>query len=162
MQCKKCGTEKINIPGNKWKLCPKCRAEYMHEWYIANKKERLNSIRKSKHNRLQLKRYRILQYLLAHPCVDCGETNPILLDFDHVRGTKEFNIMYSLTNKSWEIIVKEIDKCEIRCLKCHRLRTARQHGWYKWVTDTETISLLQEIDKHAPSVLNEFITKSNL
>jgi len=54
-------------------------------------------------------------------CIDCGEDNPVVLDFDHVRGEKKNNIS-DMVNQSYcfETIQKEIDKCEVRCSNCHR------------------------------------------
>ena len=54
-------------------------------------------------------------------CVDCGESNPIVLDFDHVHGDKSHNIS-DMVNGSYAIssIKDEIRKCEIRCSNCHR------------------------------------------
>jgi len=57
-------------------------------------------------------------------CVDCGESNPIVLEFDHVCGEKIKNIA-DMVNQSYGIdtIKEEIRKCEIRCANCHRKRT---------------------------------------
>lgn len=57
-------------------------------------------------------------------CVDCGEPDPIVLEFDHVRGKKVRNIA-DMVNNSYSIdsIKKEIRKCEVRCANCHRRKT---------------------------------------
>tara|TARA_S200002703_G_C3628988_1_gene193176 strand:+ start:189 stop:533 length:345 start_codon:yes stop_codon:yes gene_type:complete len=57
-------------------------------------------------------------------CVDCGESNPVVLDFDHVRGEKRLAIADMISNYySIETIKKEIRKCQIRCSNCHRKKT---------------------------------------
>lgn len=63
-------------------------------------------------------------------CVDCGEENPVVLDFDHVRGEKRGNISdMARWSYSVETIKKEIRKCEIRCANCHRKKThERMHS----------------------------------
>lgn len=60
----------------------------------------------------------------SSPCVDCGENNPIVLEFDHVRGVKKANIS-DMSRASYSIatIKEEIDKCEVRCANCHRIVT---------------------------------------
>ena len=57
-------------------------------------------------------------------CVDCGESNPVVLEFDHVCGDKTHNIA-DMVNQSYGIdtIKNEIRKCEIRCANCHRKKT---------------------------------------
>ena len=66
----------------------------------------------------------VFEYLLTHPCVDCPESNPILLEFDHVRGKKTAAIS-EMTHRrnSWKAIRKEIEKCEVVCANCHKIRT---------------------------------------
>lgn len=67
-------------------------------------------------------RRRLYDFKCANPCVDCGEENPILLDFDHVRGKKKLSVA-RMVNSSWDKIVTEAAKCEVRCCKCHRIKT---------------------------------------
>lgn len=74
----------------------------------------------------------VLDYLLTHPCVDCGETDPIVLEFDHL-GDKVATVnKLTHTGCSIATIQAEIDKCEVRCANDHRRKTAERHGgWYK-------------------------------
>jgi hypothetical protein len=83
--------------------------------------------------RLARNRRFIYQYLLSHQCVDCGESDPVILEFDHVRGNKIFNIGMEC-HTSWHRIESEIAKCDIRCTNCHLRRTimtSTNDKWYK-------------------------------
>lgn len=61
------------------------------------------------------------EYLEKHPCVDCGEKDIIVLEFDHVRGTKRMAICeMAMRSYSIKAIEDEIAKCEVRCANCHR------------------------------------------
>ena len=64
---------------------------------------------------------------MTHPCVDCGETDPVVLEFDHLRD-KRFAIRLSAHGRNWQTILDEIEKCEVVCANCHRRRTARRRG----------------------------------
>ena len=68
-------------------------------------------------------------YLATHPCVDCGNTDIRLLDFDHITNDKQYGIgtMVS-TTFSIARIEAEIAKCEVRCANCHRLKTWERLG----------------------------------
>lgn len=103
-----------------------CR-ECNREWHRQNK-DRHNALI---HRRVQRLRregaLRLLQYLQTHPCVDCGENDPVVLDFDHL-GDKT-GAVSSLSRDhlwSWEKLLSEIAKCEVVCANCHRRRTARR------------------------------------
>lgn len=65
-------------------------------------------------------------YFSTHPCVDCGEADPIVLEFDHRFGeNKLFEIGALSRNKGWKAILLEVSKCDVRCANCHRRRHAR-------------------------------------
>jgi hypothetical protein len=65
----------------------------------------------------------------AHPCVDCGIQYPVfVMQFDHVRGEKRFNIGRATTKiKSIQTLLEEISKCDLVCANCHAIRTAKTH-----------------------------------
>ena len=70
-------------------------------------------------------------YLKKHPCVDCGEKDPVVLEFDHSKD-KLIEVSKLVRNvSSIDKMREEIEKCKIRCANCHRRKTAIQFGWYK-------------------------------
>ena len=85
----------------------------------------------------------VFDYLSTHPCVDCGETDPVVLEFDHVRGTKLFTICPKLNNIKFELIKEEITKCDIRCTNCHlkkTIQTSANDNWYKVMVWKESLA----------------------
>ncbi len=59
------------------------------------------------------------------PCTDCGESYPAcVMDFDHVRGEKLFNVTSMKGRSPSEAaILEEVAKCDVVCANCHRIRT---------------------------------------
>ena len=58
------------------------------------------------------------------PCMDCKYNYPYyVMDFDHVRGKKQANVMELVPSLSKKKIDEEIAKCEVVCSNCHRIRT---------------------------------------
>ena len=83
--------------------------------------------------RLRHREY-VFNYLLSHPCVDCFESDPIVLEFHHINPEKKsFTIGNAIQSpRSIETIQKEIDKCEVLCANCHKRRTAKEQEWFKY------------------------------
>lgn len=105
--------------GRRLARCRACVATYHKEWYQKNKEAHIKNVgRRSKKLRLAFKQT-LYEYLLEHPCVDCGETDPVVLEFDHVRGEKLADIT-RMGDRSGAAIQAEIAKCEVRCANCHR------------------------------------------
>lgn len=86
---------------------------------------------KSRAERRERIKRKMMEFYKDHPCVDCGETDPRVLDFDHINDDKKYNVSTLLRKEySWDSILKEADKCEVRCANCHRKKTAVDHNHY--------------------------------
>ena len=70
--------------------------------------------------------------MVTHPCIDCGEADPRLLEFDHVRGKKKDSVSV-LADGDYALgrVKKEISFCEVRCANCHRRKTYDDRGWFR-------------------------------
>lgn len=81
----------------------------------------------------------LVEYLREHPCIDCGEQDPVVLDFDHVDRSDKRKAVSFLTRSGypWATVMAEVDKCQVRCANCHRRRTAIQFEWPKLACSLE-------------------------
>ena len=79
----------------------------------------------------------LFEYFISHPCVDCGESDPVVLEFDHVKDEPKVGAVSDMVRRqmTWDTIMKEVAKCEVRCANCHRRRTAKQRGYYLYLAE---------------------------
>ncbi len=106
-------------------------AGYQHRWYLKNRESVIDRVRITREKVTAENRVRVRQYLDEHPCVDCGESDPVVLDFDHLRD-KFRDVSYLVASGCpWATIEREIAKCEVRCANCHARKTARELGIYE-------------------------------
>jgi hypothetical protein len=56
-------------------------------------------------------------------CIDCGyNAHPAALDFDHRPGTeRRWKGFGENLSRSWDVVLDEISKCDVRCANCHRV-----------------------------------------
>lgn len=116
--------------GQRETYCRPCRAEYKQEHYAANRQRYLDSSSQRRRVVREERAAYLHTFFTTHPCVDCGETDPRVLEFDHVRD-KSFNVCSQFAGRPWAEVLAEINKCEVRCGNCHRRVTAERHGFYR-------------------------------
>jgi hypothetical protein len=138
-KCSQCGVEK-NVDQFHWRnkslgrrdtRCTECKRGYWNQHRRKNIAQYSIVDRERKKRYVERNKSHIVEHLMSHPCVDCGETDMVVLTFDHVRGKKKFNLCEARdTGYSAKTLQDEIDKCEVRCHNCHNRRTAKEQGWW--------------------------------
>lgn len=132
--CSMCGEEKPLSHFYRGKRYAGGYKSYCMACHKADPSQQPGAKRESRQAMLQRNRRYVWDYYCSHPCVDCGEADPIVLEFDHVRGEKLAGVSQLVNNgRSLEVIQEEIDKCEVVCVNCHRRRTAKTQDWYATV-----------------------------
>lgn len=137
-RCRSCGvlqapTEfalKNKTTGCRSTLCRACQRIYSREHYRNNLAMYLEKARRHRGRDRDRFAAFMIEYFQGHPCVDCGETDPVVLEFDHRDGSDKLKTVGAFArSQDWEGFLAEILKCDVRCVNCHRRRTARQFGW---------------------------------
>jgi hypothetical protein len=116
--------------GQRDSFCRPCRSAYGREHYEKHRERYIKQAAKVKYRLRRERTICLIEFFKTHPCVDCGERDPVVLEFDHLRD-KSFSIGPELSRKRWETILAEIEKCEVVCANCHRRRTARRRGAFR-------------------------------
>ena len=133
-RCTRCGTEKpLNefppVRRGEPKLQSWCRACFAEanarNYYQNHEREKTRKVARTAAIRYE-NQENLIAYLLQHPCADCGERDVVVLEFDH-RGDKVADIAtYANSGRTWPVVMREIEKCDVRCANCHRRETARR------------------------------------
>ena len=138
-KCSRCKTEKSTdgFAKNKAKkdglqtVCRVCVKEINAAYYRKTPEKNAARLEASRRNRERNRQF-VVSYLREHPCVDCGEDDPVVLEFDHVRGSKLKSISVMIVSEfSLAALEKEIEKCDVRCANCHRRVTASRGNWWR-------------------------------
>ena len=121
--CSKC---KVNPALSQSKLCSGCKKErkaYDKDYFREHAKEKTANAIETKKSLLA--RYRALKH--GKICMACGggPYHFCILDFDHLPGHRKVMDVSRMVRLgyAWEKVVEEINKCQLICSNCHRLRT---------------------------------------
>lgn len=110
--------------------CKNCSRHYLRSHYAKNRKYYLDkAYKRNLRIRKEIRSY-VWLYLSKNPCVDCGEADPVVLEFDHIADKTE-NVSMMNRNYNLSKVKSEIEKCKVRCANCHRRKTALELGWNK-------------------------------
>ena len=140
IKCNSCGQLKDEEEFN-WRYkalgirhptCRECQKPFRKNWYEGSAKERhLKNVKERKEKVRRLAREYVLTYLLTHPCIECGERDPRVLEFHH-RQEKDMAVSELVAGGySIATIQAEINKCDVLCANCHRKRTMDERGWFR-------------------------------
>jgi hypothetical protein len=113
--------------------CKKCWSDYMKAYYDSKPEKRqqnrtlANDPVKNKLRRTS--KYDFIWKIKCGPCVDCGQKfHPFAMDFDHRPGADKKDHVSVLTGKKMnlDVIQAEVNKCDLVCSNCHRIRTIKR------------------------------------
>ena len=106
--------------------CRSCFAANNARYYAEHREVQKARLLANTARRRDTSRRKAAEYLTTHPCVDCGERDLVVLDFDHIREKKSAVSALIASGASWERVEAEIRQCEVRCANCHRIKTAAE------------------------------------
>lgn len=140
MLCNKCKKEKSvsdfsfknKDKGIRKKICKNCHTAYRRQHYLQNKDKYLLKAHSWNTKQKEILAEFLFKKLSQSQCVDCGEKDIIVLEFDHLNN-KKFGIAEMYKNSySLHAVEEEIKKCVVRCANCHRRKTAKDIGFWKF------------------------------
>lgn len=111
-------------------ICKPCSRLRSRKYYLDNHDDHLIQIKKRNKSQRNIRRDFLLNYLSDKECLDCGNSDSRVLEFDHLRD-KKFNISRLVCSYSINLIEQEILKCEVVCCNCHRIRTLTRCKSYR-------------------------------
>lgn len=147
MNCSHCGVELNDENGYRVKrgreagklksLCRPCGRKASRAWAQENPEKHAaaclswnnkNPAKRTEISRRYIHKFRgkLNSLKSERPCYDCGGNfQPECMDFDHVSGEKLFTVS-AMEGKPWDSVRAEIDKCQLVCACCHRIRTQKR------------------------------------
>ena len=148
--CRACNKEKPEeaynwrnkAKGKRNPTCRECMRNYLKNHYYNNVTYYVEKAERQEQKYRRETYQKIFAYLTEHPCVDCGENDPLVLEFDHmIREDKLAEVSTLISHqRPWRIVFNEIQKCQVRCANCHRRKTAREQNWSLYIISMQQLS----------------------
>lgn len=136
-RCSKCAEvkplEAFNRSGDGWQwYCRECFRGYFRKRGQLHRDQSGTAGAR----RRRAARAHILDVLRRTSCTDCGETDAVVLEFDHLHSKSADVTRMVDDGRSPAELDREIAKCEVVCVNCHRRRTCvranHRRGFVPW------------------------------
>ena len=113
--------------------CKECTKAYGRKHYQNNKDDYNRRARVNCKKYIKRNQQNMLEYLSKRRCSKCGEDDPVVLQFHHLDrdDKKEAIACLVQSSYSWDVIMAEIEKCDILCANCHMREHSQKQGWYR-------------------------------
>lgn len=117
-------------------ICKSCNKDYQKNHYKENKTKYIDKAREYEKS----VRRDMLDMLSNSKCIDCGNNDIRVLEFDHVADNKAGDVSMFASRSNRRAMLEEISKCEVVCANCHRIRThtranSLRQQWYNGSID---------------------------
>jgi hypothetical protein len=86
--------------------CKSCFVEYKRLWYERNREKHIAHVREARDQMGDENQLLMWQYLAHHPCVECGERDPVVLQFDHLRDKRNDVAYMCKSGFAWSTVLK--------------------------------------------------------
>lgn len=95
-------------------------SSYHRDWYHRQSDE-WKAAKAARSNARRTRMKEMVDAFKASKGCQCGEVDPVALDFHHTDGDKEINVSDAL-RRGWgkDRLVQEMQKCQVICSNCHR------------------------------------------
>mgnify|MGYP003660275711 FL=1 len=131
-------------PDGRQYSCKACQKKYHNDtWYESHRQHRIQQVKERKARVTRENYKKIFMEYFIHGCVDCGNNDYRVLEFDHVKGVKKRQNKRRTegvgalvrAGYKWDTIQTEINKCKIRCRNCHQIKTHKQFNYFKKIQE---------------------------
>jgi len=111
-------------------ICRSCNRAKARRYYAEHREAHIRVIMARKAQIRRATFEAVAEYLHGNPCIDCGESDPRGLDFDHRPGVAKRAEVMKLVQDGYSIarVMDEIAKCDVRCRNCHAKVTYERMG----------------------------------
>lgn len=82
----------------------------------------------------------IAELKASRGCADCGEQDPMVLQFHHDNATDKKNCISQMYRHSMKRIMEEAEKCTVLCANCH----IRRHKGFFSATSLDELTFVEK------------------
>lgn len=125
-----------------------CR-ECFREYFRTRGQLHRHQVQRAKEARRDQARAYVVGLLRNLSCLDCGEDDLVVLEFDHVRDKLSAVSLLVVEGAALERVKAETAKCDVVCVNCHRRRTASRARTARWryVQQLEDLGYTRKVDE---------------